>query len=150
LEAVGTPWGSGGDAAETLDGECRVTTVIVAAARILKDLLRPSCSHSGDTSRHQEVTVTIPDAHGENDLPRLIDIPTLAQHLSDSVRHVRRLVDERRIPFIKVGHFIRFDPADIDAWVRAAKVPVVDDRASGSTTLAAWIGDRHQPPQPRP
>jgi excisionase family DNA binding protein len=47
----------------------------------------------------------------------LIDITAVAQRLGVQVRHVRRLVHERRTPLIKWGHLIRFDPADIDAWI---------------------------------
>ena len=54
---------------------------------------------------------------------RLLDITDLAQHLGVNVRHVRRLVAERRIPFIKWGHLIRFDPVEIAEWVEAARVP---------------------------
>lgn len=50
-------------------------------------------------------------------LPKLIDIVTLADHLGVEVRHVRRLVSERRIPFIKWGHLLRFDPDEIAAWL---------------------------------
>lgn len=50
-------------------------------------------------------------------LPRLIDIETLAAQLGDSIRHLRRLIAEDRIPYIKVGHFIRFDPAEISRWL---------------------------------
>jgi excisionase family DNA binding protein len=32
-------------------------------------------------------------------------------------RHVRRLVAERGIPFIKWGHLLRFDPDEIEAWI---------------------------------
>ncbi len=52
------------------------------------------------------------------ELPQLLDLATLAQRLSTSDRHIRRLVDERRIPFIRVGRFIRFEPAAIAAWLR--------------------------------
>ena len=38
-------------------------------------------------------------------------------------RHIRRLVHERRIPFVKWGHLLRFDPQEIDAWLDAARVP---------------------------
>ncbi len=51
-------------------------------------------------------------------LPNLIDIVTLADHLGVDVRHVRRLVSERRIPFIKWGHLLRFDPAEVSAWLQ--------------------------------
>ena len=47
----------------------------------------------------------------------LIDLPTVALRLNVSERHIRRLVQERRIPFIKWGRLLRFDPAEIDAWL---------------------------------
>jgi excisionase family DNA binding protein len=50
-------------------------------------------------------------------LPELLDINELAQHLDVNVRHVRRLVAERRIPFIKWGHLIRFDRDEIVDWL---------------------------------
>ena len=43
----------------------------------------------------------------------------LAGWLNDSVRHLRRLVDEQRIPHQKVGHFVRFDEAEITDWFAA-------------------------------
>ena len=57
-------------------------------------------------------------------LPELIDIHTLALRLDDSVRHIRRLVAERRIPYVKVGHFVRFDPEEIAVWLDARRVAV--------------------------
>jgi excisionase family DNA binding protein len=30
---------------------------------------------------------------------------------------VRRLVHEKRIPYIKWGHLLRFDPTDIANWI---------------------------------
>lgn len=50
-------------------------------------------------------------------LPTLVDIPTLADFLGVNVRHVRRFVAERRIPYFKVGNFIRFDPNEIVGWL---------------------------------
>ena len=48
---------------------------------------------------------------------RLLDITTLADVLGVNPRHIRRLVAERRIPFIKWGHLIRFDPVEIRDWI---------------------------------
>ena len=48
---------------------------------------------------------------------RLLDIDAVAEQLGTSVRHLRRLVQERRIPVVRVGRLIRFDPADLDAWL---------------------------------
>lgn len=50
-------------------------------------------------------------------LPRLLDIPDLAERLNTSIRHVRRLVAEQRIPVVRVGRLIRFDPDDIARWI---------------------------------
>jgi excisionase family DNA binding protein len=52
----------------------------------------------------------------------LIDIEATAARLGVSVRYVRRLVAERRIPYFKLGHLLRFDPADVEAWLERAKV----------------------------
>jgi excisionase family DNA binding protein len=51
----------------------------------------------------------------------LMDINAVATRLGVEVRHVRRLVFERRIPYIKRGHLVRFDPTDIDAWIEQAR-----------------------------
>lgn len=64
------------------------------------------------------------DAMAEpNELPRLLDIPTLAALLGVNIRHIRRLVYERRVPFIKWGHLIRFDPANIARWIDQNREP---------------------------
>lgn len=59
---------------------------------------------SADTTRPRSVT-------------SLLDISAVAEVLGVEIRHVRRLVQERRIPFIKWGHLLRFDPVDIEAWI---------------------------------
>ena len=53
----------------------------------------------------------------------LWDVDAVAQRLGVQVRHVRRLVTERRIPFIKWGRLLRFDPAEIDAWLDHGRRP---------------------------
>jgi excisionase family DNA binding protein len=59
-----------------------------------------------------------------NGSPRpLMDLPAVADQLGVNERHIRRLVHERRIPFVKWGHLLRFDPLEIDAWLDAARVP---------------------------
>lgn len=54
-------------------------------------------------------------------LVRLLTIAEVAEALGVDIRHVRRLVHERRIPYIKWGHLLRFDPADIAEWVNACR-----------------------------
>ncbi len=53
--------------------------------------------------------------------PALIDLPAVAERLGVNERHVRRLVAERRIPFLKWGHLLRFDPDEIDRWLESAR-----------------------------
>lgn len=52
-------------------------------------------------------------------LPHLLDVHGLAAHLGVEVRHARRLVHERRVPYIKWGHLVRFDPEAINDWLAA-------------------------------
>lgn len=47
----------------------------------------------------------------------LLDLPAVAEWLGVGERHVRRLVYERRIPFVKWGHLLRFEAEDIEAWL---------------------------------
>jgi excisionase family DNA binding protein len=54
-------------------------------------------------------------------LPKLFDITRLADHLGVTPRHVRRLIAERRIPYLKVGRLIRFDPDEIAEWLDSAR-----------------------------
>ncbi len=46
-----------------------------------------------------------------------IGISELSAWLSTSVRHIRRLISERRIPYHKVGGLIRFVPSEIEDWL---------------------------------
>lgn len=58
-----------------------------------------------------------PGNPSERRLPRLLDIAGVAEHLAVSERHVRRLVPEPRIPYVKWGHLLRFDPDEIAEWL---------------------------------
>ena len=55
-------------------------------------------------------------------LPSLITIEEVADHLGVTVRHVRRLVAERRIPYVKWGHLLRFDALQVQAWLDEQRV----------------------------
>lgn len=54
---------------------------------------------------------------------KLMDITEVAERLGVQVRHVRRLVHERRIPFIKWGHLLRFDRAEVETWLDHKRLP---------------------------
>ncbi len=52
----------------------------------------------------------------------LLDITQLAERLGVPERFVRRLVEERRIPFLKIGKYVRFDPDDVDRWIARQRI----------------------------
>ena len=52
----------------------------------------------------------------------LVDIDQAAQRLGVTVRSMRRLIDERRIPHHKIGKYVRFGPADIDHFAIQGRV----------------------------
>jgi excisionase family DNA binding protein len=52
----------------------------------------------------------------------LLGVRDLADLLGTNERFVRRLVAERRLPFHKVGKYVRFDPRDIEAWLSEHRV----------------------------
>jgi len=54
---------------------------------------------------------------------QLLRIPDLAEQLGVTERFIRRLVFERRIPYLKIGKFIRFDPEAVDDWIGDQRVP---------------------------
>lgn len=75
------------------------------------------------TRRHEHDDQAPTGADEASRLPQLLDITEIADRLGVSVRHVRRLVFERRIPYLKWGHLLRFDPREIRAWLQEARVP---------------------------
>ena len=76
----------------------------------------------GDVSR-RPARRRSPSRNGRDGEHPMLDIDEVAWRLGTSVRHIRRLVLERRIPFHKIGGKLRFDPVAIDDWVAASLVP---------------------------
>ena len=66
---------------------------------------------------------------GPVELPKLLSMDELAERLGVTQRHVRRLVAEKRVPFLKVGRFIRFDPAEIVEWLDDTRRPAGSRRS---------------------
>lgn len=73
------------------------------------------------------------EAKGQGESParpvlceKLLDIAGVAESLGVTARHVRRLVTDRRIPYLKVGYFIRFDPAEVASWLHTHRVDARD------------------------
>jgi excisionase family DNA binding protein len=46
----------------------------------------------------------------------------VAERLNVSLRFIRRLCHERRVPYTKVGKFVRFDADELEAWITTQRV----------------------------
>jgi excisionase family DNA binding protein len=55
-------------------------------------------------------------------MDKLLTAQEAAERLGTSLRFVRRLIFERRIPFIKVGRHVRIAASDVDAFIAAGRV----------------------------
>jgi len=57
------------------------------------------------------------------DSPQLLTIDQAAEYLGTGRRFVRRLISERRIPYVKLGKHVRLERCALDAFVAAGRVP---------------------------
>lgn len=55
-------------------------------------------------------------------MKKYLSVAEAAEYLSTSERFVRRLVAERRVPFHKVGRYVRFSAVDLDAFVQQGRI----------------------------
>ena len=55
----------------------------------------------------------------------LLDVGEAAERLNTSPRFVRRLIQERRIAFVKVGRHVRIKSTELDRFVADGEVSAV-------------------------
>lgn len=72
--------------------------------------------------RHDEVRDPESGETGrERALPRLLTLSEVAAYFRVDPKTVRRWAAMRRIPCVRLGNRLRFDPGDIVSWVRQRK-----------------------------
>lgn len=54
---------------------------------------------------------------GHDDPGRLLSLADVARITGTSERFARRLIQERRLPTVKVGRYVRVWPADLEAYL---------------------------------
>jgi excisionase family DNA binding protein len=61
---------------------------------------------------------------GEEEQPRRLPLTVAeaASYLNVPERFVRRLIAERKVPFLKVGYHVRLWPEDLDAYLNGCVV----------------------------
>ncbi|MFH9815537.1 MULTISPECIES: helix-turn-helix domain-containing protein [Streptomyces] len=62
---------------------------------------------------------------------RLLTVDQVADRLGTGVRFPRRLIEERRITFVKVGRHVRIPESAVEAYVDAHTVEPVRLRRAG-------------------
>ena len=72
----------------------------------------------------------------QRDAEPMMDINEIAALLNTNVRHIRRLVSERRIPHYKIGGKLRFGRRETHDWVASQRVAADDP--------AVWPMRRHR------
>ncbi|MFE3176874.1 excisionase family DNA-binding protein [Amycolatopsis sp. NPDC059090] len=68
--------------------------------------------------RRLETTVDAPALQDE----RFLKVEQVAELLGTSVRFPRRLIEERRIEFVKVGHHVRIAESVVAAYIKSCTV----------------------------
>ncbi len=53
---------------------------------------------------------------------RLISIQEASEYTSLSVHTLYKMVNQRRIPYVKVGRLVKFDLAHLDEWIKQQTV----------------------------
>lgn len=54
---------------------------------------------------------------------RLLDVQDVAERLNVSAAYVRRrMIFERRIPYVKIGRHVRIDEKDLEAYIDRGRV----------------------------
>jgi excisionase family DNA binding protein len=54
----------------------------------------------------------------DNGIVKLVwNVEDVARELECSVRHVRKLVSENKIPYLKIGRLVRFSPLRVREWL---------------------------------
>jgi excisionase family DNA binding protein len=58
---------------------------------------------------------------------RLLTVTELSKLLCMMPGAIYMLIARRQIPYLKIGRRVRFDPAQIEAWLQNQKVAVGDE-----------------------
>lgn len=60
-------------------------------------------------------------------LPRLLTCKQAGEYTGLGERYMRRLIDEERITFVRIGGLVRFERAVLDTFIEAHRVPARRD-----------------------
>lgn len=55
----------------------------------------------------------------------LLNLVQMAERLGVSKHTLYRWVEEKQLPYLRIGRQLRFEPDAIDAWLESRKIPAV-------------------------
>ncbi|MGI5138360.1 MULTISPECIES: excisionase family DNA-binding protein [unclassified Streptomyces] len=67
---------------------------------------------------------------------RLLSVEQVAELLGTTVRFPRRLIEERRIRYVKVGRYVRIPQSSVDEYLAARTVEPIRLRRAGLRRVA--------------
>lgn len=65
----------------------------------------------------------------ESNYPELLTLEQAGAYTNTSLRFMRRLVSERRVPVVRLGKHVRVQRQALDIWITASTQPALDRRA---------------------
>jgi excisionase family DNA binding protein len=75
-------------------------------------------THAGATPQ-----ASVPAHTPLGDSGQLLTIGQAAEYLGTGQRFVRRLISERRIPYVKLGKHVRLERSALDGFINDGRVP---------------------------
>lgn len=78
----------------------------------------------------------------------LMTAKDLSLALCISEDHIRRMVSQRTIPFVKIGRMVRFSPCDIEKWLSTKRVYTKKEINEQATTYVATQGKSRKAVRP--
>src|SRR5680860_744061 len=84
---------------------------------------RPSSTLTGARARWGLMAGSTTSRQFDPHAEAYLSVPEAAVYLSVPERLIRRIVAERRVAFHKVGRYVRFRRADLDAFVQRVDTP---------------------------
>ncbi len=85
---------------------------------------QPAIPHASARSIRAAKEVITPDAGA------LLTVDEAAERLRTGVRFIRRLIQERRIQYVKVGRHVRIPDAALNAYIAERTVPSLREARS--------------------
>ncbi|MFI5861208.1 excisionase family DNA-binding protein [Streptomyces sp. NPDC051546] len=104
------------------------------AAEVLREVQGPRAGSTATEAERQAAMRALqagpPGEPGRNPDP-LLTLAQAAQYLGTSTRMPRRLQQERRVPFVKVGRHVRFRVSALETYLAQRVVPAAPDADGG-------------------